>query len=113
MLVDVKARDMLAAILLSALIVPGLVSAETVRALVNGAAEWKDTAGQPINCHCGGILVDGDTDWWYGEHRDATRAGHQCHTGIRCYSFVRRWREAFEVIEATARAPSPHGERII
>ena len=76
----------LAAALLSALAIPGLVSAETMRTLVNGAAEWKDTAGQPINCHCGGILVDGDTYWWYGEHRDATRAGHQCHTGIRCYS---------------------------
>lgn len=77
----------------------------------NGAPEWLDADGNPINCHCGGIFVEEGVYWWYGEHRDATRRGHQCHTGIRCYSStdLRTWKPHGVVLAVTDEAGSPIG----
>ncbi|HZZ70946.1 MAG TPA: family 43 glycosylhydrolase [Pirellulales bacterium] len=41
--------------------------AEAPRApLIRNHTLWKDTAGQPIDCHEGGLLRVGDTWYWYG-----------------------------------------------
>ncbi len=42
---------------------------------------WPDTDGNPIQAHGGGILIRGDTFYWYGEDR-TPGAG----TGVSCYS---------------------------
>ena len=39
--------------------------------LPNGGV-WKDTDGVRINAHGGGLLKDGDTWYWYGEHKVVT-----------------------------------------
>lgn len=44
---------------------------------------WLDTAGKPIQAHGGGILVQGNTYYWYGEDKTL---GNGNKTGISCYS---------------------------
>ncbi len=45
---------------------------------------WLDTDGRPINAHGGGILRDGDTYYWYGEHKGEHTNG--AFVGVTCYS---------------------------
>ena len=42
---------------------------------------WLDTGGKPIQAHGGGILVRGNTYYWYGEDRTPGKK-----TGVSCYS---------------------------
>ena len=42
---------------------------------------WPDTDGKPIQAHGGGILICGDTFYWYGEDRTPGAP-----TGVSCYS---------------------------
>uniref|UniRef100_A0AAU6WMQ6 Glycosyl hydrolase family 32 N-terminal domain-containing protein n=1 Tax=Chryseobacterium endophyticum TaxID=1854762 RepID=A0AAU6WMQ6_9FLAO len=44
---------------------------------------WKDTQGNPINAHGGGILFQNNTYYWYGEHKDKT---NDARVGVTCYS---------------------------
>ncbi|WP_294232450.1 glycoside hydrolase family 43 protein [uncultured Chryseobacterium sp.] len=44
---------------------------------------WKDTQGNPINAHGGGILFQNNTYYWYGEHKDKT---NDARIGVTCYS---------------------------
>ena len=53
--------------------------------LPNGGV-WKDADGVRINAHGGGLLKDGDTWYWYGEHKVAGRAGNRAQVGVGCYS---------------------------
>lgn len=54
-------------------------------------ALWLDTKGRHINAHGGCVLRDGDTWYWYGEHRAIGRDGGQ--QGVTVYSSpdLRRW----------------------
>ena len=60
---------------------------------------WMDAAGNPISCHGGGIMRDGDTFYWYGEAFKGNPQGHFGHAvpqhglkytdvqnGFNCYS---------------------------
>ena len=47
---------------------------------------WPDDHGVPINAHGGGILLQGKTYYWFGEHKTEGRAGNQAHVGVHCYS---------------------------
>ena len=42
---------------------------------------WPDAAGKPIQAHGGGVIVRGDTYYWYGEDRTDRR-----RTDVSCYS---------------------------
>lgn len=42
---------------------------------------WRDTAGEPIQAHGGGILVVSNTHYWYGEDRTPGGRG-----SVACYS---------------------------
>src|SRR5512144_1693144 len=44
---------------------------------------WLDTAGRAIQAHGGGILIDGNTYYWYGEDRNPGSK-----TGVSCYSSI-------------------------
>lgn len=52
---------------------------------------WKDTNGQYINAHGGGILFYEGKYYWYGEHRPAS--GFSTQVGVSCYSSadLRNW----------------------
>lgn len=45
---------------------------------------WLDTDGRPINAHGGGILRDGGTYYWYGEHKG--EHANNAYVGVTCYS---------------------------
>lgn len=45
------------------------LSATASTAITNGA-DWKDTAGNPIQANSGNILKVGSTYYWYGEHAE-------------------------------------------
>lgn len=45
---------------------------------------WKDTNGDYINAHGGGILSYADKYYWFGEHRPAK--GFTTEVGVNCYS---------------------------
>ena len=47
---------------------------------------WPDDRGVPINAHGGGILRDGGTYYWFGEHKIAGEAGNFAHVGVHVYS---------------------------
>ena len=56
---------------------------------------WKDTDGNPINAHGGGVLYHEGTYYWYGEYKKGKtilpeRATWECYrtdvTGVGCYS---------------------------
>lgn len=47
---------------------------------------WPDTNGVHINAHGGGMLVDGDTYYWFGEHKTEGEGGNVAQVGVRCYS---------------------------
>ena len=46
---------------------------------------WQDTQGVAINAHGGGILLEGDTYYWFGEHKEAGKEG-LAKRGVHCYS---------------------------
>ena len=46
---------------------------------------WQDEQGVAINAHGGGILLVGDTYYWFGEHKEAGKAG-LAKRGVHCYS---------------------------
>lgn len=46
--------------------------------------EWRDTDGNVINAHGGGILSHKGTYYWFGEHRPAS--GFVNEQGVSCYS---------------------------
>src|SRR5580765_7634165 len=57
---------------------------------------WKDTNGNPINAHGGGLLYYNDTYYWYGEYKkgETTRVAYVTTWedyrvkagGVSCYS---------------------------
>lgn len=56
---------------------------------------WKDTDGNPINAHGGGLLYHEGTYYWYGEYKKGKTilpewATWECYrtdvTGVGCYS---------------------------
>ena len=70
------------------LILPLSLSAQD---LVNGQL-WNDVDGKHINAHGGNIIKNGDTSYWYGEHRPYT--GFTTERGISVYSSadMRHWK---------------------
>jgi hypothetical protein len=49
---------------------------------------WLDTGGKPIQTHGGGILVSGNTYYWYGEDRtQRSRAGVSCYSSTDLYNW--------------------------
>ncbi|WP_294606755.1 glycoside hydrolase family 43 protein [uncultured Bacteroides sp.] len=53
---------------------------------------WKDTDGNVINAHGGGILFNNGRYYWYGEHRPSS--GFTTQVGVTCYSSadLRNWK---------------------
>ena len=47
---------------------------------------WEDNHGVHINAHGGGILLDKNQYYWYGEHKIEGVAGNVAHVGVHCYS---------------------------
>lgn len=45
---------------------------------------WPDTDGRHINAHGGGVLKQGDTYYWFGEHKAETTSS--ALVGVTCYS---------------------------
>jgi hypothetical protein len=68
---------------------------------------WRDTDGQPINAHGGGILLHNGTYYWYGEERGWTTQG-----AVSCYSSTNLldWHRA-GVVLPRANLPQPDGRR--
>lgn len=52
---------------------------------VNGGL-WPDDKGVHINAHGGGLLRDGTTWYWYGEHKVEGKAGNSAQVGVGVYS---------------------------
>lgn len=53
---------------------------------------WKDTGGNVINAHGGGILFNNGKYYWFGEHRPSS--GFTTQVGVTCYSStdLRNWK---------------------
>jgi hypothetical protein len=47
---------------------------------------WPDNEGVHINAHGGGLLLDGDVYYWYGEHKTEGEGGNRANVGFHCYS---------------------------
>lgn len=58
----------------------------TVYESFHPGALWYDNNGKHINAHGGGILVAGDTYYWFGEHKTEGKGGNVASVGVHCYS---------------------------
>ena len=67
------------------ILIAAALFAASAYALPNGGI-WNDTDGVHINAHGGGLLRDGDTWYWYGEHKVEGKAGNRAQVGVGCYS---------------------------
>ena len=47
---------------------------------------WRDNNGVHINAHGGGVMLHGDTYYWFGEHKIAGKAGNTAQVGVHVYS---------------------------
>ena len=47
---------------------------------------WLDTNGKPIQAHGGGILVRGNTYYWYGEDRTIRQTSVSCYSSTDLYT---------------------------
>ncbi len=47
---------------------------------------WRDTSGNPINAHGGGILFHSGIYYWFGQHMVGGEAGNRAQVGVHCYS---------------------------
>src|ERR1039458_7635413 len=56
---------------------------------------WPDNNGVNINCHGGGMLVQGDTFYWFGQHMIEGDAGNYAQVGMHVYSStdLYRWKD--------------------
>lgn len=57
---------------------------------------WPDNNGVHINAHGGGIFVENDTYYWYGEHKIEGKAGNLAHVGVHVYTSkdLMNWNDA-------------------
>lgn len=52
----------------------------------NTGTIWKDTDGNHINAHGGGVLYIKSTYYWYGEFKRGGKGGNIAMDGVSCYS---------------------------
>jgi hypothetical protein len=62
---------------------PSLLATSESPDMFEPGAEWRDTNGDRIEAHGGGILTIGGTSYWYGENH---KLGGGNKTGISAYS---------------------------
>ena len=43
---------------------------------------WKDADGMHINAHGGALMRDGETWYWYGEHKTEGSNGNKAWVGV-------------------------------
>lgn len=79
---------------------------------------WKDTEGNPIHAHGGGMLYFEDTYYWYGENKDGESWLPECNIewdgfrveaiGINCYSSkdLLQWKNGGIVLSSIKDNPS-------
>jgi beta-xylosidase len=65
-------------------LVPQAASADTV-AIAPGTA-WKDTHGNPIQAHGGGMIKVGSTYYWFGEDKTGESQANAYFRNVPCYS---------------------------
>ena len=69
----------------------GQINVAHQKGIVSGEV-WKDTDGNVINAHGGGILFNNGKYYWFGEHRPSS--GFTTQVGVTCYSStdLRNWK---------------------
>lgn len=69
----------------------GQINVAHQKGIVSGEV-WKDTDGNVINAHGGGILFNNGKYYWFGEHRPSS--GFTAQVGVTCYSStdLRNWK---------------------
>jgi len=68
---------------------------------------WKDTSGNPIKAHAGGILLSNSKYYWYGESQDPNTLGVRCYSSDDLYN----WKDeglVFYVANITDKASSSY-----
>lgn len=82
-------------------------------------AQWKDTDGNPINAHGGGLLYRDGTYYWYGEYKIGETilpewATWECYrtdvTGVSCYSSKDLTTWKFEGVVLKAEPDNPESD---
>ena len=52
----------------------------------NPGQDWLDNKGKHINAHGGGIMLHGNTYFWYGEHKIEGEIGNTAQVGVHLYT---------------------------
>jgi hypothetical protein len=79
----------------------GMTADAAVSSLTNGT-QFKDTSGNVIHAHGGGLIKYGDYYYWYGEYRDNSNY----FLGVRCYrsTDLMNWEYRGEVLKPSSAA---------
>ena len=81
--------------------------------------EWKDTDGNPINAHGGGVLYHNGTYYWYGEYKGkhtyrSPGVDWDCYRteagGVSCYSSKDLYNWKFEGVVLEPDTLNPHSD---
>lgn len=72
----------------------GTVKVDRKKKSIVSKAVWKDSSGNVINAHGGGILFHKGTYYWFGEHRPSS--GFTTQSGVTCYSSANLYDWSYE-----------------
>ncbi len=61
----------------------------------NPGQNWLDNKGKHINAHGGGILLHGNTYFWYDEHKIEGEIGNKAQLGVHLYTSANlyKWKD--------------------
>ena len=80
------------AVVIAMSLVPGIAQAADVA--ITPGTTWRDTSGNPIQAHGGGIIKVGSTYYWFGEDKVGHVKGNTPFRNVPCYSStdLARWK---------------------
>ncbi|GLZ34509.1 hypothetical protein Lesp02_66960 [Lentzea sp. NBRC 105346] len=80
-------------------------------AMITPGVQWKDTSGNPIQAHGGGMIKVGSTYYWFGEDKTGTSQGNAWFRNVPCYSSsdLQHWK--FEANVLTRQASGDLGPK--
>src|SRR5207248_2845396 len=76
----------LAAAAAAAVVGLAALPASAAEVTISPGTAWKDTAGQPIQAHGGGMIKVGATWYWFGEDKTGESQDNAVFRNVPCYS---------------------------
>ncbi|WP_186763326.1 family 43 glycosylhydrolase [Lentzea tibetensis] len=97
--------------LVLALVLAGAPPAQAAEATITPGVAWKDTSGNPIQAHGGGMIKVGATYYWFGEDKTGENQNNAFFRNVTCYSSTDLQHWKFESNALTRQASGDLGPK--